>query len=272
MTTWSEHDLTTEENVIHFHRMGQRANPPVVLLHGFADSGLCWLRLATDLAPDYDVVMIDAPGHGQSGVGPEPARFREQSVSDVLRVIDWLGFERLALVGHSMGAATAASVALWDSRISCVVLEDPRWRDTPDEPEPVESPGIAQVRSQKALSREQLRAVANTERSLWSEMDRAYWVDAREQFNLNILQHGPISALEPWREIIPNISCPVLLVTGDPERGAFITPEVAREAMQLLPAGSLVHVRGAGHNIRRERYQPYRAAVAAFLGQAMAAC
>jgi pimeloyl-ACP methyl ester carboxylesterase len=272
MATWSEHDLSTEDNTIHYYRMGQRTKPPVVLLHGFADAGLCWLRLATDLAQDYDLVMIDAPGHGRSGTGPEPERFREQAVADVLEVIDALALDRPALIGHSMGAATAASVAVWSSRIRCMVLEDPRWRDAPGELEPVESPGIAQVRSQKCLSREQLRAVANTERSMWSEVDRLHWVDARDQFNLQILEHGPISPLEPWREIVKDVRCPVLLLTADPERGAFITPEIAHEAMRLLRAGSLAHIPGAGHNIRREHYEPYRVAVASYLGQEMVAC
>jgi pimeloyl-ACP methyl ester carboxylesterase len=269
MTTWSEHDLSTEDNTIHFYRMGRRASPPVVMLHGFADAGLCWLQLAIDLARDYDIVMIDAPGHGRSGVGPEPARFREQAVGDVLDVIDALGLDRPALVGHSMGAATAASVAVWSSSVRCLILEDPRWRVAPDEPEPVESPGIAQVRSQKALSRAQLCAVANTERATWSELDRVQWVESRVQFNLNILDHGPISALEPWREIVQSLSCPVLLLTADPEQGAFVTSEVAQEAMRLLGAGTLAHIPGAGHNIRREQYEPYRVALTAFLERTM---
>jgi pimeloyl-ACP methyl ester carboxylesterase len=256
-----------KDNSVHYYRMGHRTCPPVLLLHGFADAGLCWLRLATDLAQSYDLVMIDAPGHGKSGVGPEPAHFREQAVADVLEVIDALALDPPALIGHSMGAATAASVAVWASSIRCVVLEDPRWRDVPDEPEPVEAPGIAQVRSVKMLRSEQLRAVADTERSMWSELDRVHWVEARLQFNLNILERGPISPLLPWRDIAQEIQCPVLLVTADPERGAFVTPTVAQEAMRLLRAGSVVHIPGAGHNIRREQYEPYRASVTRFLGQ-----
>jgi hypothetical protein len=33
-----------------------------------------------------------------------------------------------------------------------------------------------------------------------------------------------------WRELLPRVTCPVLLVTSDPERGAIVTPEVAELA------------------------------------------
>ena len=69
MAEWSEGDLTVDDENIHYYRMGDPEKPPVVLLHGFTDAGLCWLRLATDLAPDYHLVMIDAIGHAMPARG-----------------------------------------------------------------------------------------------------------------------------------------------------------------------------------------------------------
>ena len=110
MAEWSEGDLPINGISIHYYRMGARGKPPVVLLHGFSDGGLAWLRLATDLAPNYDLIMLDAAGHGRSG-GVEHG-FRTRAVGDVLAAIDQLGLDRPALVGHSMGAGTAAGVAV----------------------------------------------------------------------------------------------------------------------------------------------------------------
>ncbi len=50
--------------------------PSIVLAHGFSDDGLCWASTAERLAETYDVVMVDARGHGRSdapeqGYGPE---------------------------------------------------------------------------------------------------------------------------------------------------------------------------------------------------------
>jgi hypothetical protein len=54
------------------------------------------------------------------------------------------------------------------------------------------------------------------------------------------------------------------LITADPERGAIVTPEVAEEARRLLPTLEARRLRGAGHNIRREQFEPYLQAVRAF--------
>src|SRR5919202_1215582 len=101
MSEWSEGDLPIGGIAIHYYRMGQRGKPPVVLLHVFSDAGLAWLRLAQDLKADYDLVMLDAVGHGRSG-GPEHG-FRARAVSDVLAAIEALDLDRPVLVGHSMG-------------------------------------------------------------------------------------------------------------------------------------------------------------------------
>src|SRR5690348_11144093 len=110
MADWSDHDLSINGLTIHYYRMVRRDKPPVVLLPGFSDSGLAWTRLARDLAPEYDLIMPDAVSHGRSS-GPGPEGFRARAVSDVRALIEMLELERPALVGHSMGARTAAGVA-----------------------------------------------------------------------------------------------------------------------------------------------------------------
>ena len=50
---------------IQYYRTGEDKQP-VVMLHGLTDSGLCWNYLAMALEPEYDVVLLDARGHGMS--------------------------------------------------------------------------------------------------------------------------------------------------------------------------------------------------------------
>jgi N-formylmaleamate deformylase len=274
MAEWSDGDLMVDGTNIHYYRMGIAEKPPVVLLHGFTDAGLCWMRLATDLAPDYDLIMIDAVGHGKSG-GPEHG-FRERAVSDVLAVIDTLGLDRPALIGHSMGAATAAGVAAEASeRLRSIVLEDPPWRDDAPTPTsatgaqgsraPLRSPSwVEWMRSFRTMSPEERRASAPTERPQWADIDRTHWADAKAQFNLAILD-APDPPRTPWREIVRAITCPVLLITADPERGGIVTPAAAEEASHLWRTGRVVRIADAGHNIRRDQYEPFRTAVTTFL-------
>ncbi len=280
MTTtaaWTEHDLQIDGATVHYTRMGRSTGPALVLLHGFSDAGQCWLRLGTDLASEYDVVMPDAAGHGRTSPaapGESPAR----SVADVVGIIDALGLERPVLIGHSMGAATAARLAgEAPDRVRGVVLEDPGWRDGVSAPTTTAAAGSRSqlrspawttwMRSLKDLSPAERRLVADRERPEWAEEERGPWIEAKAQFNLDALAAMPAPTLTAWREIARRITCPVLLLTADVERGAIVTPEAAREAASLLPAVRVVHIPGAGHNIRREQYEPVRAAVRAFLAE-----
>lgn len=71
-----------------------------------------------------------------------------------------------------------------------------------------------------------------------------------------------------WPALLGGVTCPVLLLTADPERGALTTAaQAAALAARLTRAGPVrvEHFPGAGHNIRRERYELYLEAVRAFL-------
>ena len=93
------------------------------------------------------------------------------------------------------------------------------------------------------------------------------WADSKAEFNIDILEPAlaafPNAA--PWREIISRIECPILLITGDPELHAIVTPDVAQEATRLWKHGEMVHISGAGHNIHRDRYDETMAEFWAFL-------
>jgi pimeloyl-ACP methyl ester carboxylesterase len=98
---------------------------PVLLLHGFtADRG----EVADVVGPLADrgwhAVAPDLRGHGRSGrpVDPDAYSF-ELMAADVVAVADHLGWDRFALVGHSMGGAVAQLVALdHPKRLSGLVL------------------------------------------------------------------------------------------------------------------------------------------------------
>jgi N-formylmaleamate deformylase len=103
----------------------------------------------------------------------------------------------------------------------------------------------------------------------WAQEEIIPWADSKAELNIAIL--GPALAAVNnfrWREIIARIECPILLMTGDPQLGASVTPQAAQEAAHLWKQGEVVHIAGAGHNIRRDRYAELMAAVEAFLNRA----
>src|SRR5579864_8641123 len=101
MTNWTTAVYNTNGIDIHYLRTGG-SKPPLVLLHGLTGSGACWSPLARALEDEYDVVMPDARGHGNSSTPLAGYRY-ENYASDVVGLIHELGLRAPVLLGHSMG-------------------------------------------------------------------------------------------------------------------------------------------------------------------------
>lgn len=90
--------------------------PPVLLLHGFPQTHAMWHRVAERLAADYTVVLTDLRGYGSSGKPPGSATHAEYSkrtmAADQVAVMDALGFDRFAVVGHDRGGRVGHRLAL----------------------------------------------------------------------------------------------------------------------------------------------------------------
>ncbi len=259
MGEWASGDVDVNGVRLHYHRTGGGGRP-LVLLHGFSDSGLCWTRVARDLEADYDVIMPDARGHGRSDRGGA-AFDGSQRAADAAGVIRGLGLDRVAVAGHSMGAATAAELAATDpDLVACLVLEDPPWRD-----EMQATPGRWDyIKHCQELPAEEVPAYCRELHPTWDEDEVGPWADAKRRFDLSLLEAPRPGSPPPWRDLAARIRCPLLLLTADTDRGAIVTPEGGAEAARLA-GGLLEHIAGAGHNIRREQYQAYRAAFVQFL-------
>src|SRR5512146_851207 len=109
MSSWQSGFIHANGIRLHYTRTGG-AKPQLVLAHGFSDDGLCWTSVAQNLEADYDIVMLDARGHGLSdapewGYGP-----LDQS-DDVAGAIAELNLSHPIVLGHSMGAMTTLVLA-----------------------------------------------------------------------------------------------------------------------------------------------------------------
>jgi pimeloyl-ACP methyl ester carboxylesterase len=95
----------------------------VLGLHGWLDNAATFDRLAP-LLPAVRLVAVDLPGHGLSQHKPESAFYHFVDwISDVAAIADALGWDRFALLGHSMGAGIASLLpGAAPERISRVVL------------------------------------------------------------------------------------------------------------------------------------------------------
>lgn len=267
MTTWRSGDIVANGINLHFTRTGGDS-PPLVLAHGMADSGLCWSRVARALEAEYDIIMPDARSHGRSQRS-DGNYDSEILARDLAALIEALGLRRPVVGGHSMGAMTTVFLAASRPELlRAAILEDPPFwpaasRLTTEE---VESRLVERrhgLEYDQAGGREALLARGRADNPLWADEEFEPWVDSKMAVDCVALP--VLSQTLNWREALSRIEAPALLITGDPELGAIVTPEVAEEASQIQPLVQVVRIRGSGHSIRREQFEPYLEAMQGFL-------
>jgi haloacetate dehalogenase len=98
-----------------FARIGG-AGFPLLLLHGYPETHVCWHKLAPRLAQRYTVVAADLRGYGASGFPeeePAAAAFAKRAVAmDLVAAMGELGFSRFLVAGHDRGGRVAYRMAL----------------------------------------------------------------------------------------------------------------------------------------------------------------
>jgi pimeloyl-ACP methyl ester carboxylesterase len=275
MSNLASANILTNGITLHYYRTEKTAQtrpwPMLVLLHGITDSGLCWPRVVKALAGEYDMILPDARGHGLSDK-PPTGYAPQDHAADVAGLIRGLGLHRPMLIGHSMGGGVAATTAaLYPDLVGGVILEDPPWRPGPDEGMPQQQAARAAEYRQDILNRKTMTASAliaqrKREQPKWADEEFTDWIVAKQQVSPEVTQYITSPRL-PWRQIAPRIACPALLITADVAEGAIVAPESAAEAVRLMPNGRVVHIPGAGHNIRRDQFDAYMTAVREFLAE-----
>lgn len=268
MTAWSSGVVTANGLRIHFHRTGGD-HPPLVLSHGATDAGLCWTRLARALEADYDVIMPDARGHGQSEE-PRDGYSSEARATDLAEFIQALRLDRPVVGGHSMGAQTTFTLlADYPGLARAAILEDGVFRPrgaarSPADREAFAARTRALLAERVAIGRDGLIARGRGEHPDWAEEEFGPWADAKLAVSPSFAAVRPAESRD-WWEVLPAMTEPMLVITADPNRGGIVTPETAAEMASLQPLARVVRIRNAGHNVRREQFGAYLQAVRAFL-------
>lgn len=89
---------------------------PVLLLHGYPQTHVCWHRVAPLLAERFTVICPDLRGFGDSAkppTDPEHLAYSKRVMAqDQVEVMRSLGFSEFAVVGHDRGARVAHRMAL----------------------------------------------------------------------------------------------------------------------------------------------------------------
>lgn len=98
---------------IHYKIAGK--GDPVLLLHGYPQTHVCWHHIAPVLSQHYTVVCPDLRGYGDSSKPPglpDHSNYSKRVMAqDMVDLMYSLGFERFHLVGHDRGGRVSHRLA-----------------------------------------------------------------------------------------------------------------------------------------------------------------
>ncbi|WP_318212749.1 alpha/beta hydrolase [Streptomyces sp. SJL17-1] len=193
---------------------GSEDAPPVVLVHGRGENSTTWTRIAAELAADHRVYAVDLRGHGLSD---RPGTYGFDTFRDELGgFLKALGLAGATVVAHSMGGGAACLLAAREpDLIGRLVLEDvPVFF-------PLDPPRPPAERPEGPLG-----------------------------FDWEIVPstNAQLNAPDPaWREELPAITAPTLLVAGGPtshvrqDQLAWLADRIPDARLVTVGVGHLVH-------------------------------
>ena len=254
---------------------------PVLALHGWLDNAASFVPLAPQLA-GIELVALDLPGHGRSDHLPAGAEYSlAGTVHAVLDAADALGWERFALLGHSMGAAIGSIVAAAapERIVRFVAIEAlGALADAEDHTARRLREAVA---ARRALTGKRLRVFADLETAIRARMQANGLTEPVARL---LVERGtrPVDGGWSWstdprltistatrmtegqvRDLLSNIECPALALHADPPQPYFPEP-LRSERAALLPRGRRIVLAG-GHHLHMEQPGEVAAAIGDFL-------
>ena len=230
-------------NGIEFAYTRHGSGSPMLLLHGYPLDGSIWSEVVPLLVDRFELIIPDLRGFGESTTVNTPYTM-ETFASDVLGLLDHLGFEKTALVGHSMGGYIALAFAKnYPDRLSSLGL--------------VSSQALADAPERKQGRYDMAAQVSEKGVGVVVEaMTSKFTSDPRVQAVAQSVMEqqkpdGIIGALKAMAERddlsarLSDFKFPLGLVHGDQD--ALIPVDRAREIKAAVPRAHLAELKGVGH-------------------------
>ncbi len=84
---------------VDLHHVVEGSGPPMLLLHGFPETQICWDAVVERLGSEFTLVRPDLRGYGDSPK-PKGDDSKRAMAADVLALMRRLSHERVAVAGH----------------------------------------------------------------------------------------------------------------------------------------------------------------------------
>jgi pimeloyl-ACP methyl ester carboxylesterase len=268
-------------NTIMLGEQAAKAAQPLIFIHGLSGCWQNWLEQLPVLAREHRVLAVDLPGFGSS---PLPAG--EISISGYGRMLDRLleelEIDAAAVIGNSMGGFIGAELAIaFPQRVERLVLISAAGISTYADPRTARAmPTLRRSERIVAASAAWLASRSDTVARRPRLRDATLAVVARHPSRLpaplaaeqlrGAGKPGFLQALESildydFRERLPEIACPTLIVWGDGDR--LINVRDADVFAELISGSRKVIFEDTGHMAMLERPAAFNALLSDFLAE-----
>jgi 3-oxoadipate enol-lactonase len=256
------------EGWLHYDLVGPSAAPLVCMTHSLtSDSGMWLEQVQPLLAAGFQVLRLDMRGHGGSTPFEGPYSI-EALAADVVSVLDFLGLEKVHLIGLSMGGMIGQVLAAdYPGRLLSLMAcaTSARWDgDT------------AFMRDRMGL----VRSTRSLEEIVDDNMGRRYsdsfkarspkrWEALRQTFlGTSISSYlGCMEAILTHDVLarLAGVKTPTLVLAGSDDLST--PPEANREIAQSIPNAEYVEIAGGRHFPNVEFYEQFNRIMVAWLGR-----
>ncbi len=242
------------------------SGPDVLFVHGWPVSGATFRTLLPHLADHVTCHVIDLPGAGSSRFTGESTLTIDEHIRTVRRVVDLLGLEEVAVVGHDSGGLIARHAVAGDPRLRAMGLIDTEpsavgWRFRSfiaARHLPGIGRGLGRVAGMPRLRRNGfVLGDAFADRShLDGEFDELFLRPLHERRELQdgaarLLRSFDMHLVRELPALHRELTVPVQLVWGEHDK--FFPVAAARAMADELPNASLTVIPGAGLFSHEER-------------------
>ena len=233
---------------------GHPGRPPLCFLHGGSAHSHWFDAVVPGFVDRFHIISLDQRGHGQSDWAPDARYGTEQFASDLVGVMDQLAWERMIVVGHSMGGHNSMGFSAWHpDRVQALCVVDSR-PSLPAErlqamhrrghrgPRRHDSLDLA-LRSFRLLPAETLAAP-----DLLEHLGREGIAEREGKFlyRFDPQCNGARQPVDGWA-LLADIKAPTLLVRG--ELSPIMPEEMAERMAVAIPNATLVTMLGVYHHL-----------------------
>lgn len=247
---------------------------PLLFLHGYGLNAHTWDAVVLGLRHRYRCIAPDLRGHGGSDWGDARDYVLEARADEAGTLALALGLDRLAVVGHSLGALVSLALAArHPGLVEAVVVVDA----SPFSAAPKRSRANATLlrnrvfdsferaftlvrRANPRRDPELLRL--NLARNL-QEREDGTWVWRHDPSQAMLAPEGRVERDRRLSEGLAGVECPILVARGAESRS--VTPEAASALVAALPDARAVEIADAGHNVQGDNPRDLTAAISGFL-------